>query len=489
MAWSHSAPLGCAQQAMEGAGVRDNDPGYWRECWDAERQEFVRSERVGTQLQTVLQSLQQRCNDLQAENDRIKAEVRPDASSECLQSEVEAALQARQALEMRQSVLSVEIQRHRAECEARVAQSAAHVKNLEESVVVREAIEEACRDAESRRDRAVLESKSMVMVETLRHAAEESTRLTSQLRVQEAETAELREALADSWASRAEPAAPSVEKPIDSAAALQALTDMQEELQWLAKMQQEASAEVHHVQKLERTEVALQSQLRSVMEENATLRSTRMDLGDAGRTMREAIASQSERYVGRVDKLAEERKRTDGDREKLMQEYADLQLRLDALTPELAELAGLEDRHGELESERDAVASEIDRLHTINGSLGVLLLGDDGPPPMGGEDGGAAAVAEAFTRLLHLQRRLSDREASHAEEKQRLSDRIRSLERDAATSTMQQEPQAPPPAATAPSRGGAAQGAKKSSSVPVPLAQASSVLKGGFKSLREAAGV
>lgn len=335
----------------------------------------------------------------------------------------------------------------------------------------------------------------MVMAETLHNAAEEAARLSSQLQMQEAETAELREALADSWASRADSAAgdtaPSTEPPADSSAALQALTDMQEELQWLAKMQQEAAAEVHHVQKLERTEVALQAQLRSVMEENATLRNTRMDLGDAGRTMREAIASQSERYIGRVDKLAEERKRTDTDREKLMQECAELQLRIDAFAPELAELVGLEGRHEELEAERTALSSEIERLHTVNGSLGVLLLGEDGAPPsVSGDDGGAAAVAEAITRLLHLQLRLSDREASHAEEKQRLAERIRALERDAATLTLEQAATPPSAAAAATARGGAAQGAKKAtSSVPVPLAKASSVLKGGLKSLREAAGV
>jgi len=238
----------------------------------------------------------------------------------------------------------------------------------------------------------------------------------------------LREALADSWASRAD-SDPAAEAAPDPASAMQALEDMQEELKWLAKMQQESAAEVHHVQKLERTEAALQAQLRSAMEENATLRNDRMDLGDAGRAMREAIASQSERYVGRVDGLAEERKRTDHDREKLMQECAELQARLDTLTPELADLESLERRHAELEADRKAIAAESERLHTINACLGVLLLGEDGMPPNTGGDGsGGASVTEAITRLLQLQRRLTDREVSHAEEKQRLADRIRALE-------------------------------------------------------------
>lgn len=470
---------------MDVAGARDSDPAYWRECLEAEREELVRSERVQSQLQTVLQSLQQKCVDLEAENGRISAEVRPDATTEKLESEVDTFLQARQALEARQNALSFEVQRHQAECDVRTAQSADHSKQLEESVIAREALQEACCAAEARREEAGLKARSMVMAEALHRTSEEARQFQAQLLAQESETAELREALADSWAARADSAS---EEPVsagDSASALQALQDMQEELVWLGKMQQEAAAEVHHVQKLERTEAALQSQLKTEMEENAKLRNARMDLGDAGRAMREAIASQSERYVGRVGGLSEERKRTDNDREKLMQECAELQARLDALTPELADLAGLEERHKEAEAERLALAAESERLHTVNSALGVLLLGEDGAPPcMGGDDGGGASVAEAITRLLQLQRRLTDREVSHAEEKQRLADRIRSLERDAASGKEQgQAVKAPPPAASA-------QATKKAaSSVPKPLANASSVFKGGLKSFREAAGV
>jgi len=335
----------------------------------------------------------------------------------------------------------------------------------------------------------------MVTDEALHRTVEEASQIKSQLQAQEAETAELREALADSWAARAEIGDAPTDTPADSATALQALEDMQEELKWLAKMQQEAAAEVHHVQKLERTEASLQAQLRAAMEENATLRDARMDLGDAGNAMREAIASQTERYVGRVDGLAEERKRTDHDREKLMQECAELQARLDSLTPELADLESLEKRHGDLEAERVALATESERLHAINGCLGVLLLGEDGmPPSIGGDDGGAAGMAEAITRLLQLQRRLTDREVSHEQEKQRLADRIRALERDASNALQQQQEAAASSSASSSASGRAKSGgqsAKKaaSSNVPKPLANASSVLKGGFKSIREAAGV
>jgi len=478
---------------MEGTGGRESDPGFWQECWEAERQELERSERVQSQLQTVLQSLQQRCTDLEAENARIKAEVRPDATTEHLESEADAAIQGRQALEARQSALSLEILRHQNECEARAEQSSVHAEMLTEGEVARDALEEARRDGDARRERAALKSRSMVMAETLRDALEEESELQSQLQVQEAETAELREALADSWAARADPgddgdAAASSEACEEPGAALQALQDMQDQLQWLATVQQEAAGEVHHVQKMERTEAALQAQLRAAMEENAALRNTRMDLGDAGHAMREALASQSERYVGRVGGLAEERRRTDTDREKLMQECAELQARLDVLRPELEDLEGLEGRHKEMEAERLALSCESERLRTVNASLGVLLLGEDGVA-MAGDDGG---VAEAITRLLQLQRRLSDRESAHAEEKQRLADRIRALERDAASAGPQQD-QAPPAAASRPTAAASGRdgqsGKKAGGSVPKSLSNASSVLKGGFKSIREAAGV
>mmetsp|Transcript_428 Transcript_428/g.698 ORF Transcript_428/g.698 Transcript_428/m.698 type:complete len:86 (+) Transcript_428:1-258(+) len=84
---------------------------------------------------------------------------------------------------------------------------------------------------------------------------------------------------------------------------------MEEELKWLAKMQEHAGVEMHRIQKLERTQAALQAELREANDENAALRNSQMDLGDAGKAMREAIASQSERYIGRVDNLAEARQK------------------------------------------------------------------------------------------------------------------------------------------------------------------------------------
>lgn len=470
---------------MEAPTGQEGDPGFWKQCWEAERQEFLRSERVQNQLQAVLQQLQQRCKELESDNGRIRTDVRPDSTCEQLESEVLAARQAGQALEARESALSLHLSRHNAESVANEAEADTHLQALAECKSEIDLMEEAYCNAEANTEKATLEARSLVMAEALHRTCEEAAELRVQLKAQEDDTAQLRQALIDSWAARADEDNTSVSsEPVDPGNALSALDGMEEELRWLAKMQQESAAEVHHVQKLERTEATLQAQLREVSEQNAMLRNARMDLGDAGRAMREAIASQSERYVGRVDGLAEERKRTDTDREKLMQECAELQLRLDDLSPQLSDLFGVEERHKELYNEQQAIATESDRLHIVNTVLSVLLLGDDAPPGMAGDEG----VAEAITRLLQLQRRLTDREASHSEEKHNLAERIRGLERDVASKHLQEEQ--PPTKATAVAKSAVASSrSSKKSSVPNSFSSASSMLKGGLRGLREATGV
>ena len=62
-----------------------------------------------------------------------------------------------------------------------------------------------------------------------------------------------------------------------------------EELKALAKMQEAASSEVHHVQHLERSETALSAEIRRLSEEKAALKAARMDVENVGKAMREAI--------------------------------------------------------------------------------------------------------------------------------------------------------------------------------------------------------
>lgn len=470
-----------------GQSALQSQPAYWQQCYEVERNELLRHEKVQGQLRTVLQALQDKCVELETQNARIRAQVRPDSRCESLESEVEAAQQACLALQARQSALAVEVGRRENDCQESAQKAAAHFAELAEIEAARSELEEACQDAQVRRESALTRSRSVVTSDALERAAAEASELQAQLSAQEAETARLRQALADSWAQRSEsPVEDEGGQASDMGSDLKALDGMEEELKWLAKMQEQAGVEVHRIQHLERTQATLQAELREASEENAALCNARMDLGDAGKAMREAIASQSERYIGRVDDLAQERQRMDSDRTKLLQESADLQAKLASMSPELEEAAVLETKHAELEAERKALATESERLHAINSALGVQLLGDDGPAGMGG---GSNPVADVLNRALQLQRRLVERDAAQALEKQKLADRIRSLERDAAQGGMSAPaPDEPSAAEVLDARRAAARSGKEKFVPPGSMLKgATSMLKGGLGRLQKAA--
>lgn len=182
---------------------------------------------------------------------------------------------------------------------------------------------------------------------------------------------------------------------------------------------------VHRVQHLERSEQSLQRRLQDASEENARLQSHRVDLGDAGKSLREAMASINERSVARVEDLAAERQKADADRAKLVQECADLQAKLDALQPQLEGLDEIENLHRERSTDCENMRTESARLREINASLSVLVMGDQGAEF-------ADPTSTALRRMLDLYKRLIEREESQAQEKQRLVDRIMQLERQAA---------------------------------------------------------
>ncbi|CAJ1462091.1 unnamed protein product [Effrenium voratum] len=293
------------------------------------------------------------------------------------------------------------------------------------------------------------------MAMALSMAREEAERLQAQLLQQEAEAARLRQALADSWAARAggieeeEPEAP------------------QEELQWLAQMQQEVAQEVRHLQQLERTEASLGVRLQRVTEEKAELQSARVDFEDSGSALRETIASQSEGYVRRIDHLELARRSADQDRVKLIQECADLQGRLEQLGPQLQGLQVVERRFAALEAGQSHLATQSARLREMNSALGAQLLAEKGA----GQE--VEPTAEAVMRALQLQRKLQERQNTQDAERQRLADKIRALERGER-----------PSAGAAPGAGGAA-GAYGAGAPGTALASATSALRGGLGRLRE----
>eukprot|EP00930_Biecheleria_cincta_P070290 TRINITY_DN57931_c0_g1_i1.p1 TRINITY_DN57931_c0_g1~~TRINITY_DN57931_c0_g1_i1.p1 ORF type:complete len:463 (-),score=136.18 TRINITY_DN57931_c0_g1_i1:21-1409(-) len=447
-----------------------------RSSWETERQDLERSQRVQDQLRVVLLSLQQKCDELCAENKRVRAET--DKSNPlcpaiaALDRELEALGHCMERLRSQQTGLATDVSEQLRAEGASKAREAHCQSKLVETLQIAEDFQEKRQAAEMRDLGMQEQARNLVSRETLEVAGREVEQLQDTLLSQQAEAARLRQALADAWAAR---------KPEEldfgggEAVSAESPTTIpegtREELEWLATMRQETASEACRLQSLEQSEGQLREQLKVLAEDKASLQSARVDFEDLGNALREAIASQSEGYVRKVGGLAEARRSADEDRMKLIQECADMQAQLDAIGPELEGLSEVETQHAKLEAAHTRLFDENQRLRDVNGALGAQLLGHEGP----GQDG---AISGAVSRALQLQRKLVQRQDAQDNERQQLAERIRSLERSAA-GLPDDKPQSAgrrcqsssAPAATA---GGGA------------LSTASSMLKGGLGRLKEA---
>lgn len=254
----------------------------------------------------------------------------------------------------------------------------------------------------------------------LLRAEDEAQELKLQVQNAELETSKMRQNLAESWVTDAADSLIGDE--------MEHLEEMERNLQWLVKTQQAADNERQLVERLERKENTLQKRLREVSEEKATLASARVDLGDAGKAMRETMASQSEGYVRQLTGLEEARRIAFSERVKLMQDCADLQDTLDKLAA--TERGGplIQGRHTKLQATCRSVADESGRLRDMNAVLGELLLSDE----LELENAEAEDEKDMVMRVLILQKKLLERQESYHSEQQKLLERIRSLERTAA---------------------------------------------------------
>ena len=157
------------------------------------------------------------------------------------------------------------------------------------------------------------QARSLVDMEVLLRAEDEAQELKLQVEKAELETSKMRQNLAESWVTDAADGLIGDE--------MAHLEEMERNLRWLMKTQQAADTERQLVERLERKEGTLQKRLREVSEEKATLASARVDLGDAGKAMRETMASQSEGYVRQLTGLEEARRIAFSERVKLMQDW------------------------------------------------------------------------------------------------------------------------------------------------------------------------
>ncbi|CAK9058265.1 unnamed protein product [Durusdinium trenchii] len=396
-----------------------------RNTWESEHQELLRSERVLAALRQARQSLQQRQEELVEECASLREEVAQDprvAACVALEHEIEALQASLESFGPKKFALVREQQAQLQAFEASKAQEAELRQELMGLDKVEQGLQNDLHAVRAKGTEVEQQAKSLVDSEVLLRAEAQARELQMDLQAAELEASQMRQKLAESWVT---------DGANRSSGDLENLEEMERALQWLVKTQQAADSERQLVERLERKEAGLQRRLREVSQEKANLTSMRVDLGDAGKAMRETMASQSEGYVKELASLEEARRITFSDRVKLMQDCADLQDKLDSMRSAEAGGALLRGRHTKLQATCRSVADQSQRLRDMNAVLGALLLGDE----LEVDDRISDMDADETTvvmRVLTLLKKLLDRQDSYHREKEQLSERIRSLERAAA---------------------------------------------------------
>lgn len=393
-----------------------------RQSWESEHQELLRSERVLSALRQAQQSLQKRQDELSEECDSLRAEVANDprvAACVALERDIEALQSTLESFGPKKFALVREQQAQLEAIETHGAREAAVRQELQDLEKAEQLLQSRLAASRSRGAEVEQQARSLVDMEVLLRAEDEAQELKLQVEKAELETSKMRQNLAESWVTDAADGLIGDE--------MEHLEEMERNLRWLMKTQQAADTERQLVERLERKEGTLQKRLREVSEEKATLASARVDLGDAGKAMRETMASQSEGYVRQLTGLEEARRIAFSEQVKLMQDCADLQDTLDKLAA--TERGGplIQGRHTKLQATCRSVADESGRLRDMNAVLGELLLSDELVENAEAED-----EKDMVMRVLILQKKLLERQESYHSEQQKLLERIRSLERAAA---------------------------------------------------------
>lgn len=332
--------------------------------------------------------------------------------------------------------LQVALKDHTHEASTSGSRSAAVAEEAEALVVEATKVRNAMEKAEVR-------LRSMVAVDEVQKYEGEAKQFAESIRRLSQEISQLRVALAD---------------------ALSSASDMQNTKHMMDVLKESVAQSAERVNALEEINAKLRGKLEQVNAGIAQLRTGTVDLSSEGELMREVIVQQSENLARRIEDLTEERKVADADRSQLLDTTARLTAAVDDGEARLRNRTQLEGQIEELETSRQILDAEVERLRRTNDALCQQALGDEaegpysgalsavrmtsgdaaadqlffevsrlvhGQPlqstPGGGGPGGASADAAALA--LRLQQTLAEREEAFWLERQRLSDRVTSLER------------------------------------------------------------
>lgn len=458
-------PSGAADSELIGNESREDLQKKYKEQQAA----LERSEKVRVQLRQVAEALQKKVTDLEAQvvvASQSQA-APPNASTTSSASDTDSQLVQCSLAALKERVQELEERQANEKQLREKAESALHELRLSsqkeldalrgslgaaEAALAKAVEEAALKEVEWNESYSTLENRlrCMVAVELLQQTEAENKRLSSELSSTQDECQKLRAALADNWAKGADAmqqaASHSTQHDSDlsngtnSVQELVRLNALQEELESLASLQKQSSCEVSRIQQLERTNASLEQKLQQLAEKNAELRSRDIDLEDEGQAMREVLVSQNEQFIQKIDDLTEERKSIKADREKLLNECVTMQGEVEHLRKREKELLGFEGLNRRLEGERQALSAEVERLRATNTALCAQVFGEElanddtdamqmmrGMKPMGAD--GANVAEDSMQMVLKLQKRLTEREEAHWQERQKLQERLQEMER------------------------------------------------------------
>jgi len=418
----------------------------WRQRVKEQRARLNQSARARGELRMAITELQQRVAALTQEKERLsKGCAEADVAARCaaLQKELEHLREARATAEQEALQAEGDLEAAKAATAERAAAASAAVSDLEVAKAELSrakcdvtAVQEAVVAAEAR-------LHSMVAVGNLQAQEAEIRRVKEEIAASDREARQLRLALAEAISSGA---------------------DLPNTLKELEFLKESTAAATKRMQAVEAVNAQLQARLLQVNEDIRELRKGAIDLKSEGELMREVIVEQSEQLLRRVEDLTDERKTADADRKQLLATTADLLASVEREEARIAQAPEHETACANLEGTRPNLVAEVERLRRTNDAMCQQVLGEDSEGPFAGtlrrasvvlagdEDGlheevarlvrgqqllqassqgrtGANVQLDAAQLALRLQQALAEREESFWVERQRLSDRVMTLER------------------------------------------------------------
>lgn len=326
----------------------------------------------------------------------------------------------------------------------------------------------------------------MIPVEAVQRTETEATARREALEAAEGESRRLRVALAEALSSGA---------------------DIANAMEEIAVLRESSERAAQRMKDVEAMNGQLETKLKQLNEEIAGLRERSVDMRSEEELMREVIVQQNEDLLRRVEELTDERKTGDADRKQLLETTAELLGAVEDGDMRIGRKDNLRREMEEWQRTSQTTMCEAERLRRTNAALCQQVLGEDSEGPLAGALGdpdrmgclddaelrriydsvcqlvrGRVAVeacrgdvrGDAATLALKLQTTLAEREEAFWVERQKLSDRVISLERVRGGRTgklLEQYEQ---------TARGSKPGAGGGSAVPKPQ-EAVEALKGGFR--------